>query len=74
MTNRQRLILLLVACAVCVALGVYYLIPGINHVLTFNGHPMDTQLKHALLFFGLAVIGLIASRFVVSSKTTKARY
>ncbi len=71
MTNTQRLVLLLVACAICVLLGIYYLIPGIYHPLTFEGLPTDTHWKHALLFFGLAVIGLIATRFVVGGKAAK---
>ena len=71
MTNRQLFILMLVASAVCVLIGVYYLVPGVYHVLTFSGTPTDSHLTHALLFFGLAVLGLIASRFVVGSKASK---
>ena len=72
MTPRQRLVLVLAASAVCLLIGIYYLIPGIYHVLTFDGSPTDTRTKHALLFFGLAVIGVIASRFVGRSSTTKS--
>ncbi len=71
MTNRQLFILVLVASAVCALIGVYYLIPGIYHVLTFDGSPTATRLTHALLFFGLAVLGVIASRFVIASKASR---
>jgi uncharacterized membrane protein len=64
MTNRQLMLLVLAASAVCVLIGIYYLIPGIYHVLTFDGSPTDSRAKHALLFFGLAVLGVIGSRFV----------
>jgi hypothetical protein len=72
MTPRQRLLLLLAASAVCVLIGIYYLIPGIYHVFTFDGSPTDTRTKHALLFFGLAVLGVIASRFVGRSGVSKS--
>ena len=67
MSKQMRLILLLAACVVCVVLGVYYLIPGIYHPLTFSGTPTGRHLTHALLFFGLAIICLIATRFVARS-------
>ena len=70
MAPRQRLVLLLTASAVCVLIGIYYLIPGIYHVLSFNGAPNDPQIKHALLFFGLAVLGVIASRFAARSRVS----
>jgi len=56
---------------VCAVIGVYYLIPGVYHVLTFDGIATDTRPTHAILFFGLAVLGLIASRFVAGSKASK---
>ncbi len=40
-----------------IALGVFFLIPGINHVITDN----NMHIKHALLSFGLAVIGIIGA-------------
>jgi hypothetical protein len=71
MTKRQQMALLLAAIVICLALGVYYLVPGIWHPLTFEGSPTDSHLKHALLFFGLALIGLIATRFVALGGTTR---
>jgi H+/Cl- antiporter ClcA len=71
MTNKQLMLLVLAASAVCVVIGVYYLIPGIYHPLTFDSPPNDSHLKHALLFFGLAVLGVIASRFVVNRNAPK---
>jgi hypothetical protein len=71
MSPRQRMVLVLAASAVCVLIGIYYLIPGIYHV--FASPPNDVHVKHALLFFGLAVLGVIASRFVArSSVSTKS--
>lgn len=52
---------------VCVAIGIYYLIPGINHVLAEP--PMEQHVKHALVFFGLAVVSLIGARFAANSKS-----
>ncbi len=40
-----------------IALGVFFLIPGINHVIADN----NMHIKHALLSFGLAVIGIIGA-------------
>jgi H+/Cl- antiporter ClcA len=71
MKNRQLFILMLVASAVCAVIGVYYLVPGVYHVLTFSGTPTDSHLTHALLFFGLALLGLIASRFVAGNKASR---
>ena len=56
-------ILLAIACA---GIGVYYLIPGIYHVLLFSisGNPYSYHLKHALIFFALSVAALISVRYV----------
>lgn len=71
MTTRLKLMLLLTAIGICLVLGVYYLVPGIWHPLTFSSSPTAAHLKHALLFFGLAVLGVIATRFVVGSRVSK---
>jgi hypothetical protein len=67
MKKGQRLGLLLVGIGICFILGVYYLVPGVWHPLTFSGSPTGSHLTHALLFFGLAVLGLISARFVARS-------
>jgi hypothetical protein len=56
-------VLLAIACA---GIGVYYLIPGIDHILIFSisGNPRAYHLKHALFFFGLSILALIAVRYV----------
>lgn len=72
MTKRQQLLLLFIACGLCIVIGVYYLVPGIWHPLTFDGSPTDSRFKHALLFFGLAVLGLIASRFLVGRSSPRS--
>ena len=72
MSKQSRVTLLLVACAVCVLLGIYYLIPGIYHPLTFGSAPTDSHLKHTLLFFGLAMLSLVATRFVSRSGVSRS--
>lgn len=56
-------ILLAIAFA---GIGVYYLIPGIYHILIFSisDNPYTYHLKHALLFFALSVAALISARYV----------
>ena len=49
------------------AIGVYYLIPGINHVLA--DPPQETHVKHALVFFALAIVSIIGARFVANSSS-----
>ncbi len=58
-------VVILIALA-CAGIGVYYLIPGIPHILFFSisGNPNTYHLKHALVFFGLAVLALLAVRYV----------
>ncbi|HEX9068693.1 MAG TPA: hypothetical protein VF807_07980 [Ktedonobacterales bacterium] len=53
---------LIVVGIICVLIGVYYLIPGINHVLA--SPPAEIHVKHALVFFAAAVVAFIGSRFV----------
>ena len=59
------LLVILVAIA-CAGIGVYYLIPGFEHILLFSisGNPNTYHLKHALVFFGLSVVALLGVRFV----------
>ncbi len=64
--SRAYLIGSLVAL-VCLAIGVYYLIPGINHILAFSGSATDPHVKHALAFFALAVIALVGARFAANA-------
>ena len=47
----------IVLAIVGIALGVFFLIPGINHFIADN----NMHIKHALLSFGLAVIGIIGA-------------
>ena len=47
----------IVLAIVGIALGIFFLIPGINHVIANS----DTHVKHAILFFGLAVIGILGA-------------
>jgi hypothetical protein len=47
----------IVLAIVGIALGVFFLIPGINHVIADS----SMHIKHAILCFGLAVIGIIGA-------------
>ena len=40
-----------------IALGVFFLVPNINHVITTP----QTHVKHAIAFFALAVVGILIS-------------
>jgi hypothetical protein len=56
---------------VCAAIGVYYLIPlSVAHVLSSHGaHYSET--KHALVFFALAVVCLVAARFAANVRALR---
>jgi len=47
----------IVLAIVGIALGIFFLIPGINHVIADS----SMHFKHAILFFGLGVIGIIGA-------------
>ena len=47
----------IVLAIVGIALGIFFLIPGINHIIADS----SMHIKHAILFFGLAVIGIIGA-------------
>jgi len=47
----------IVLAIVGIALGIFFLNPGINHVIADSA----MHIKHAILFFGLAVIGIIGA-------------
>jgi uncharacterized membrane protein len=59
-------VVVILLAIVCAGIGVYYLIPGIYHVLLFSisGNPYSYHLKHALIFFALSVAALISVRYV----------
>lgn len=59
-----------VIAAVCIALAIYYAIPGVYHVLTFSGSPTDPATKHVILFAALAIIALIGARFAANSRAS----
>jgi hypothetical protein len=59
--------LLLVVAVVCLALAIFYFIPGPYHPFTFSGTPTGRHTTHAVVFFALAVLSALASRFVGSS-------
>ncbi len=56
-----------ILAAVCVALAIYYLIPGIYHPFTFSGTPTGRHVTHAIVFAGLAVIAVLGARFAANS-------
>jgi hypothetical protein len=71
MSASTRFWLLIVAAVVCAGIAVFYLIPGIYHPFTFSP-PYESHHTHALAFFALAVVALIAARFARSAGQPKA--
>lgn len=59
--------LLIVLAVICLALAVYYIIPGPYHPFTFSGTPTDSHKTHAIAFFAVAVFAFLGSRFARSS-------
>lgn len=52
----------IVVAVISLALGIYYAIPGVYHVLTSGSHPaMDPQPTHVVLFVVVAVVCVIAA-------------
>jgi hypothetical protein len=67
---KSAAVIYLVGAAVallCVAIGVYYLTPGITHVVVFDD-PQGQHVKHALAFFAVAIVALLCARFVVNGR------
>ena len=60
-------LLIIVVGVICLALAVFYFIPGPSHPFTFSGKPTDRHTTHAVVFFALAIVCFIASRFVRNS-------
>lgn len=50
----------IIVAVVALVLAIYYVIPGINHVLV-SGNPTAMHLKHVALFGAIAVLGVIAA-------------
>ncbi len=68
MRNLGLFFLMILIAIACAGAGVYYLIPNVpgGHILLFSisGNPNTYHLKHALVCFGLAILALLAVRFV----------
>ncbi len=47
----------IVVVIIGIALGVFFLIPGVPHIIADSGQ----HIKHAIAFFCLAVLGLLAA-------------
>jgi hypothetical protein len=62
-------ILAWVLAVVAALIGIYYLIPGVYHVLA--SPPEIAHYKHAIAFFGLAVVLVVAGRFARNPATVK---
>jgi len=60
--------LLIVAAVVCLALAIFYFIPGPYHPFTFSGTPTGRHITHSVVFLGLAVLAGLGARFVSASK------
>jgi CDP-diglyceride synthetase len=52
----------IIVAIVCFLIGIYYALPGVNHILVSGKTPpMEPQPTHILLFMGLAVLCVIAA-------------
>ena len=51
----------LVAAVMALALGIFYLVPGPYHPLTFSKTPGSSHLMHAIAFFALYVLLMIVA-------------
>nr|BBH94475.1 hypothetical protein KTA_26740 [Thermogemmatispora argillosa] len=58
-SNPTVFVLAIIVAIVALIVGVYYLIPGIPHVLA--SPPTAVHVKHAVLFFAIAVICVIGA-------------
>jgi hypothetical protein len=67
-TMKQAYLIGGVVAVVCVLIAVYYLIPGINHILA-SGDPTSRHLKHAVAFLALAVVALVGARFAANAES-----
>jgi hypothetical protein len=56
--------LLILVAVVCLAMAIWYLIPGVYHPLVTHGDVNARHTTHAILFFVVAVLSGIGSRFV----------
>ena len=60
--------IVIILAVVFILITIYYLIPGFHHLLVFNNHPDTYQLKHALLFFILAIIDVVFGRILINKE------
>jgi CDP-diglyceride synthetase len=61
----------IIVAIVCFLIGIYYALPGVNHILVSGKTPpMDPQPTHIVLFMGLALLCVIAA-LVTRPKTTR---
>ena len=56
-------VLLIVAAIVCLALAVFYILPGPYHPFTFSGTPTGSHPTHMVVFLALAALAAIGARF-----------
>lgn len=57
-----------ILAAISVVIGVYYLVPGVYHVLADD--PMAMHVKHSIAFFAAAVVLFLGGRFVRNSQSS----
>ena len=57
-------VLLIIAAVVCVALAIFYAVPGPYHPFTFSGTATGSHPTHAVVFLALAAFSAIGARFL----------
>ena len=58
--------ILVVIGILCIAIAIYYIIPGFPHLFTFSP-PNESHPTHFIAFLAIGVLALIGSRFVRSA-------
>ena len=54
--------ILVVIGILCIAIAIYYIIPGFPHLFTFSD-PNKSHTTHFIAFLAAGILALIASRF-----------
>ncbi len=63
----NRAALPLAVAVICLLIAVFYLVPGPSHPFV-GDDPTGSHVKHALLFFGLAVLSVVWARFAMNAR------
>jgi hypothetical protein len=54
--------ILVIVGVLCIAIAIYYIIPGFYHFFTFSD-PNKSHTTHFIVFLAVGILALIGSRF-----------